>query len=223
MKINSPALNAVGGLVATVATRAWMSGMDCKVAYYDRSSDPAFPECRGQKIYLFWHEYIMLPFYMRGHCNLAMLLSRHRDAEILSHAARHIGFETVRGSTNRGGVAAIRRLLDRSRRTHLTITPDGPRGPRHSMNPGLAWLARATGYAVVPCGYVADPAWHSSSWDRFTIPKPGARLAFVYGEPVRVPEGADEQQQRRATELIRERMLAAETRGFELLGVERDW
>jgi lysophospholipid acyltransferase (LPLAT)-like uncharacterized protein len=191
MKINSPALNAVGGLVATLATRAWMSGMDCKVAYYDRSSDPAFPECQGQKIYLFWHEYIMLPFYMRGHCNLAMLLSRHRDAEILSHAARHMGFETIRGSTNRGGVAAIRRLLDKSRRTHLTITPDGPRGPRRQMAPGAIFLASKMGLPLILMGMGYDRPWRVNSWDRFAVPRPCSRARCIMSSEIHVPPGLD--------------------------------
>ena len=109
MKINSPFLNKLGGLLGSAAVRAWMGTLDYKVAYYDPAIDPVSPECRGQKIYIFWHEYILFPLYLRGHCNLAMLLSRHRDAEILSHAAHHLGFDFVRGSTNRGGVAALAR------------------------------------------------------------------------------------------------------------------
>lgn len=191
MKLDSPALNAAGGLLGTLATRAWMSWLDYKVAYYDRSIDPAFPECRGQKIYLFWHEYILFPFYLRGNCNLAMLLSRHRDAEILSHAARHMGFETVRGSTNRGGVAAIRQLLDKSRRMHLTITPDGPRGPRRRMAPGPIYLAGKLGLPLVLMGLGYDRPWRVNSWDRFAIPRPCSRARCITSPEIHVPPGLD--------------------------------
>jgi len=44
----------------------------------------------------------------------------------LAHAAYHLGFDFVRGSTNRGGVGAIRQLLRESEHKHLAITPDGP-------------------------------------------------------------------------------------------------
>ena len=104
MKIDSSFLNGLGGLLGTAVIRAWMCTLDYKVAYYDPRIDPVFPECLGQRIYLFWHEYILFPLFHRGHCNLAMLLSRHRDAEILSPVARQMGFEFVRGSTKRGGV-----------------------------------------------------------------------------------------------------------------------
>ncbi len=103
MKLDSPLLNQLGGLLSSAAVRWWMGTLDYKVLYEDPAVDPAFSECQGQKIYIFWHEYILFPLYLRGHCNLAMLLSRHRDAEVLSHAAHHLGFEFVRGSTNRGG------------------------------------------------------------------------------------------------------------------------
>ena len=88
-----------------------------------------------------------------------MLLSRHRDAEILSYAAHHLGFEFVRGSTNRGGVAAMRELLARSRTMHLTITPDGPRGPRRRLAPGCVYLASKLGLPLVLMGFGYDRPW----------------------------------------------------------------
>ncbi len=136
MKLDHPILYKLAALAGSTAVRAWMDTLDYRVVFYDPDVDPASPQCRGQKIYVFWHEYILLPLAMRGHCNLAMLLSRHRDAEVLSYVAYHMGFEFVRGSTNRGGVAALRQLLDKSRHMHLAITPDGPRGPRRQLAPG---------------------------------------------------------------------------------------
>lgn len=191
MKINNPTVNALGGLLATVATRTWMSTLDYKIAYYDRAVDPAFPECRGQKIYLFWHEYILFPFYQRGNCNLAMLLSRHQDAEILSRAACHMRFDTVRGSTRRGGVAAIRELLRKSRRMHLTITPDGPRGPRRRMAPGPIYLASKLRLPLVLMGFGYDRPWRFASWDRFALPRPYSRARCILSPDVHVPPELD--------------------------------
>lgn len=192
MKITSPFLNKLGGLLGTTAVRWWMSTLDYKVAYYDRIIDPVFPDCRGQKIYIFWHEYILFPFYLRGHCNMAMLLSRHRDAEILSHAARHMGFDFVRGSTNRGGVAAIRELLNKSRTMHLTITPDGPRGPRRRLAPGCVYLASKLEMPLVVMGYGYDRPWRvRSAWDQFAIPRPYSRARAVTSGEIFVPPDLD--------------------------------
>ena len=191
MKLNKPFLTGLGGLLATAATRAWMRTLDYKVAYYDRASDPIFPECQGQKIYIFWHEYILFPFYLRGHCNLTMLLSRHQDAEILSRAAHHMGFGVIRGSTRRGGVAAIRQLLDRSRRMHLTITPDGPRGPRRRLAPGAIYLASKLQMPLVLLGLGYDRPWRMRSWDRFAVPRPHSRARCVLSPDIRIPAGLD--------------------------------
>jgi hypothetical protein len=192
MKIESPLLHKFGGLLGAAAVRWWMSTLDYKVAYYDRAVDPVFPECRGQKIYIFWHEYILFPLYLRGHCNLAMLLSRHRDAEVLSYAAYHLGFDFVRGSTNRGGAAAIRGLLAKSQNMHLTITPDGPRGPRRHLAPGCVYLASKLGMPLVVMGYGYDRPWRvRSAWDQFAIPRPHSRARAVPSGEIFVPPDLD--------------------------------
>ena len=116
MKIENRFVHKAGGLIGATAIRIWMSTLDYKIALYDRTVDPIDPGCRRQKIFIFWHEYIQFPIFLRGHCNLAMLLSRHRDAEFLGYAAYHLGFEFVRGSTRRGSVAALRQLLRRAAR-----------------------------------------------------------------------------------------------------------
>lgn len=192
MKIESPFLNKLGGLFASAAVRHWMCTLDYKVAYYDKSIDPVFPECQGQKIYIFWHEYILFPFYLRGHCNMAMLLSRHRDAEILSYAAYHMGFDFVRGSTNRGGAAALRELLAKSKTMHLTITPDGPRGPRRRLAPGCVYLASKLELPLVVMGYGYDRPWRvRRAWDQFAIPRPYSRARAVPSGEIFVPPNLD--------------------------------
>jgi lysophospholipid acyltransferase (LPLAT)-like uncharacterized protein len=212
MKIRSHFLNGVGGLLATTGLCAWMKTLDYKVACYDPRVDPAFPECPGQMIYIFWHEYILFPLYLRGHCNLVMLLSRHQDAEILSHVARHMGFAFVRGSTARGGVTALRELLRKSRNMHLTITPDGPRGPRRRMAPGPIFLASRLGIPLVVMGYGFDRPWRvENAWDHFAIPRPFSRARAVVSPPIYVPEQLDRnglEQYRQRIEVLQNDMTA---------------
>jgi len=191
MKTANSFLTGLGGLLGTAAVRSWMGTLDYKVTYYDSAIDPALPECRGQKIYLFWHEYLLFPFFLRGHCNMAMLLSRHRDAEILSRAAHHMGYELVRGSTRRGGVAAIRELLRKSRKMHLTIAPDGPRGPRRRMALGPVYLASKLGLPVGLMGFGYDRPWRVKTWDRFAIPRPGSRARCVPSPEIHIPPDLD--------------------------------
>lgn len=178
----------------------------------------------GGCIMALWHGRMLVALPHHGGRGWQVLVSGSEDGDLSELLLIAFGYGVIRGSSSRGGARALRELLAaRARGSVLVITPDGPRGPRHSTNPGLAWLARETGYAVVPCGFVCDRAWRARSWDRFTIPKPGARLCFVYEEPVRIARDASEEEERRATDEIRARMLRAERNAFERLGAEVDW
>ena len=107
MKIKNKFLLATAGFLGAATVRNWMSTLDYQAAFYDRSADPIHPSFRGPAIFLQWHEYLALTFYLRGNCNTSMLISQHEDGELLGQAARHMGFSTVRGSSTRGGVAAL--------------------------------------------------------------------------------------------------------------------
>ena len=193
MRIDGPWAMGLGGLAASAAIRAWMGSLDSRAVYYDAAVDPVFPECRGQKIFLCWHEYLLFPMYSRARCNLAVLLSRHRDAEILWHVARHFGCRFVRGSTQRGGVAAFRELMRKSRAMHLGITPDGPRGPRRRLAPGAIYLASRLGMPVVALGIGYDRPWRiRAAWDQFAVPRPFSRARVIFSPEVAVPPGLDE-------------------------------
>ena len=191
MRIRSKLVNKAGGLLIATATRTWMGTLDHQIAYYDPTADPVDPGFRGPVIFLFWHEYIAAPFYLRGHCDIAMLLSQHQDAEWLSHAARLMGFDTVRGSTNRGGVAALRQLLRKSRSMNLAITPDGPRGPRRRLAPGPIYLSSRLGIPLVVFGVGYDQPWRVPTWDRFALPKPYSRARIVVSPRLQIPSGLD--------------------------------
>jgi lysophospholipid acyltransferase (LPLAT)-like uncharacterized protein len=180
----------LGGLVVAKGIRAWMSTLDYRAVFYDRSIDPIHGE-GGQRIYIFWHENILLPLYLRGHCNLAMLLSQHPDAEILAHVAYHMGFDCVRGSTYHGGSKAIWELLERSRNQHLTITPDGPRGPRRKLALGPIYLASRLQLPLVVMGFGYDGPWRFNSWDQFAMPRPFSRGRAVIGPALQLPRDLD--------------------------------
>jgi lysophospholipid acyltransferase (LPLAT)-like uncharacterized protein len=191
MTITYPFLTHLGGFLSATAIQQWMRTLDYRVAYYDPSVDPARPECQGQKIYIFWHEYILFPIYLRGNCNLTMLLSRHRDADVLGRAAQHLGFRCVRGSTYRGGSSAVRELARCSHRLHLTITPDGPRGPRRRLAQGPIYLASKLGLPLVAMGFGFDRPWRACSWDRFAVPRPFSRARAVVSPHLTIPPDID--------------------------------
>jgi lysophospholipid acyltransferase (LPLAT)-like uncharacterized protein len=180
----------LGGLVAAKSILTWMQTLDARGVFYDRSVDPAF-SVGGPRIYVFWHEYLLLPLALRGHCHLSMLLSQHADADILARIAYHVGFDCVRGSSRRGGARAIMELEEQSRHKHLTITPDGPRGPRRQLAMGPVYLASRLQLPLVAMGFGYDRPWRMNSWDHFAVPRPFSRARAVVGPAMTVPADLD--------------------------------
>jgi lysophospholipid acyltransferase (LPLAT)-like uncharacterized protein len=137
---------------------------------------------------------------------------------------KHLGYGVVWGSSNDRGMGA---LLDMRKRLQegesIVITPDGPIGPRHSVNAGITWLAKETGLPVLTAGVTCDRAWRLRSWDKHMIPKLRANLVLVYGEPIRVSPDASEEELATVATRIREQLLASESEGYERLGSPRDW
>jgi hypothetical protein len=169
-----------------------MGTLDYRASLVDPGLDPASPECRGRKLYVLWHEYLLFAICLHTVSDVAVLLSRHRDADILSHLASQLRLHAVRGSTRRGGTAAVRELLREGGNGHLVITPDGPRGPRRRMAPGPVYMASKLGLPVVAVGFSADRPWRiARAWDRFAIPRPFSRARAVVGPEVFVPDGLD--------------------------------
>jgi len=182
-----------GGLLAAQGIRAWMSTHEYRALFYDPAVDPK-NGCEQPRIYVFWHEYILIPLYLRGHCNLAMLLSRHRDADILTRVAYHMGFDCVRGSTNRGAAAALLEMSRLGQNMHLTITPDGPRGPRRKLAVGAVFLASKLGLPLVPLGLGVDRPWRTKSWDKHAVPRPFSQVRGIMGPALTIPPDLDRQQ-----------------------------
>jgi len=191
VKIKSPFAIGCWSLVATAAIRQWMGTLDYQVEFGDPAVDPVHRDYRGAKIYVFWHENILMPLFLRGHSNISMLLSRHADANILDRVARMMGFGVVRGSTSHGSMTALRELSDRASRGNLTITPDGPRGPRRRLAPGCVFLASSLGIPVVAMGLGFERPWRTSTWDRFAVPRPFSRARAVVSRAVAVPPALD--------------------------------
>ena len=177
-----------GGLLLSTTIRQWMGTLDYRVLYHDPATDPAVSRPDQQRyIYVFWHEYILAPLYLRGHCDLCMLLSPHRDANLLARVAEHMGFSSVRGSSNRQRVAGLRQMLREGRQLHLTLTPDGPRGPRRQFSAGAIYLASRLQIPIIGLGFGFNRPWRLNSWDRFAIPRLYSRARCVVGPPVTVP------------------------------------
>lgn len=138
-------------------------------------------------IFLLWHEAILpLLWHLRDR-GIAVIVSQGREGRYVGDYASGLGYRILSGSSSRGGpralLGAVRVLADGGA---VAITPDGPKGPRRVVKPGVVQAAQRSGAWVVPLHAVASPAWRVGSWDRLAVPKPRARVVVGFGEPFRI-------------------------------------
>jgi lysophospholipid acyltransferase (LPLAT)-like uncharacterized protein len=172
-----------------------------------------------------WHGRMLAMMPLRGHRgrDIGVLVSPSDDGGLAQQALRSFRYRIVRGSLSRGGARALREMQERlDAGGQLVVTPDGPRGPRHGINVGIAWLARTTGAPLLPVGVAVDRAWRLRSWDRFTIPKPFARLRIVYADPVAVPPDASDLELEHIAARVQATLVATERAAFAALGAADD-
>ncbi len=135
-------------------------------------------------IWAFWHNSLfviphLLNHYL-SHRPGAALTSASRDGEILAAFLERFNVRPIRGSSSRQGAAALlemKRLIEQG--FDVAITPDGPRGPRYHLNPGVITLAQKTGALIMPIRVHYSRCWRLKTWDAFEIPKPFATVTIA--------------------------------------------
>ncbi len=150
----------------------------------------------GHYILAFWHSrWVLMPFVYPGP-RLVVMSSQHRDSELLARVLTRFGLDLARGSTTRGGMAAFRTILRKAAEgSDVGFTPDGPRGPRRRVQPGVIAVGRLSGLPILPVTYSAARARRIGSWDRTMVPRMFSKGLVLFGSPVRVPRNADEAEQ----------------------------
>jgi lysophospholipid acyltransferase (LPLAT)-like uncharacterized protein len=175
----------------------------------------------GPGIYCVWHnrlalcliEYYGYPKKHNQTPGMAAMVSASKDGGFLACILECFGVQPVRGSSSRRGPQALLELTGWAERGYdLAITPDGPRGPRYVVQPGIIGLAQITGLPIIPASYYLRWKIQVKSWDRFQIPLPFSRCEMLFGQTVRVP--------REATDVEREALRQQLER--TLKGISRD-
>lgn len=171
-------------------------------------------------IYALWHSCLLPLTVTHRDREVAVLISRHRDGELIARIVEKLGYRTARGSSTRGGEAGMKGMIDFAGRGHLlAVTPDGPRGPAEILKPGVVAIASATGKPVWPIAAAAGSSWVLRSWDRMRIPRPFARVVVASGAPFRVPPGLSDAEteswRRRIEGALREQTNAVRARAGE--------
>ena len=183
---------ALGWLVASYVTFALRT-----TRWTLEGEEHVAPFAAGRPVIVaFWHECLALmpmlwvlsqelPQARPGRVHV--LVTRHRDGQLLRAALGRFGLNIVSGSSTRGGATGVRNLLALlARGDHVAITPDGPQGPKRMAAPGVAHLAALSGAPILPCAGQTSHRWVLRSWDRMVVPKPFARGVIVCGPAIMV-------------------------------------
>jgi lysophospholipid acyltransferase (LPLAT)-like uncharacterized protein len=195
--------------------RLWMKSMRATWISVDGRRHPA--EIAGTRyIYAFWHEGLLAPLAVPTP-QIRVLISHHVDGEFIAQVCQRVGIGVVRGSPSKGGSQALLDMIrEGGESTHLGITPDGPRGPRRELKPGVVMVASQSGMPIVLIGIGFVKAWRFGSWDQLALPVPGSTMVGVVSEPMEIPRDLDRQALKQWTRWVEERLR-------EMTALAEDW
>lgn len=185
-------MNALGTLAGRLM-QAWCATLRFEIV--DRCGLTTPGAIPGPVIYCLWHNRIFtMPAAWKKACGAhrraVVLTSASHDGAALARAVGVFGIGSVRGSSSRRGVAALVGLRKALRENHdACITPDGPRGPRHGLQPGIVKLAETSGAPIVPIHVEYSSCRELRTWDRFAIPAPGSKVRVIFDHALAVPPG----------------------------------
>jgi lysophospholipid acyltransferase (LPLAT)-like uncharacterized protein len=107
-----------------------------------------------QAIVSFWHSHLLMMIYCRYPEPISILISQSNDGELIARTMEWFGAGSIRGSSSRGGSAAMREIIRTAReRMSFAFTPDGPRGPARVASDGVVYAAQVTGLPIVPVAF----------------------------------------------------------------------
>lgn len=165
--------------------RLWF--FTCRIR--EHGSDNRQQVDRGNSIIaIFWHHCLLYVFYHLRADRAAVLVSASEDGEYIARLAHCLKFDTVRGSSNRRGLRALKELLAYiDDGGHVGMVGDGSQGPPLIAQAGSILLASKSGAPILPVAWSASRSFTFNSWDHTCIPKPFSRIDFFYGKPLSVP------------------------------------
>ncbi len=139
-------------------------------------------------IFILWHGRIIIPIYVHRNQGIRPLVSLSRDGEFTAKVLKGFGYESIRGSSSKGGKEAFHKMKEALENSDVAIIPDGPRGPGRVLKPGCIYLAQQTGAPILPVSFSCKKRKFLKGWDKHLIFPPFTECVLIYGEPVEVPD-----------------------------------
>jgi Kdo2-lipid IVA 3' secondary acyltransferase len=178
-----------------------MRGIGATLRFEVVDNAGAFVPSRPGWIWAFWHNRMFVIPYIHdrwfAHIPGAILTSPSGDGQIIADVCATFGFEAARGSSSKPqkGLGALIMMAEKVKEGRdVGITPDGPRGPKYQLQPGIIKLAQLTGGGIVPVRVEYSRALRFKTWDGFMLPLPFSRVKITF-EPVQtVPRKMTEEE-----------------------------
>jgi len=155
-----------------------------------------------------WHGELLMQsfnyFKLKEKGTVKGMISHHKDGEMITKVVEYLKVGSIRGSSSKGGLKAlINAMKELKSGVDVAISPDGPRGPRHSVADGIVAIAQKTKSEILIFNWKPTSYWQLKSWDKFVIPKPFGTINFYISEPLSIADMEMED----AKKLIQEKML----------------
>ncbi len=191
MRFRGKAVNWLIGALSVFVFRSLFKTLRLRF-HTAETTNPYAIEGDDRFIYCVWHDQLLIPIFGGKHRHTAALVSLNQDGGFVVAGLRSAGILPVRGSSSRGGAQAMRQLIREAEGKHIVITPDGPRGPRRELSPGVIFLASHSGRAIVPTAFSCERGWRFGvGWTNLLVPKPFSKVHLLTGEPIHIPRDAD--------------------------------
>lgn len=138
-----------------------------------------------------FHGTMLFPVYYCRRYPGVVMVSRSHDGEIINRSIRRMGYDTVRGSSSRGGKEALVEMIEQinEKKYCSGLAVDAPRGPSRKVKMGIVIVGRETGQPIVPLVSWATRQIQFKSWDSMILPLPFSAIVMSFGKPTYVPKG----------------------------------
>ena len=136
-----------------------------------------------QHVCVCWHgELFMTPqAYRHIHKKhpASAIISQHFDGELMAGTLNWFNIKPLRGSSRKGAQKVLLQAFRSIKNgEEVLISPDGPKGPRHTVSDGAIGLTLKSKLPMMVINFTAQRFWQFSSWDKFVIPKPFSKIEF---------------------------------------------
>ncbi len=156
--------------------------------YSPRFDKDAFE--RKNAIYAFWHNRLSMMNFLRPRkIKTFTISSAHKDGRIAVFVSKIFGVQSIAGSTNKMSIQSVKEMLGTLKSGNsISITPDGPKGPKYEINSNITRIAAQTNKSIIPLSFTSSNKMTFNSWDKFILPLPFGNLFFIYGNPIKVAD-----------------------------------